>query len=729
MWPASAGRSVVLCLAFLTLSLFADFAGAGDEPDDGLALLRAGQEAADGGDRAAAVTSFLLAADRLLGTPHRAERVAALAAAARLQADAGDLRAALVAWTTAMPLADALIATEDPDAELALFVRLQVVGALRPSDPTGAERFAWEAVQVAAGTGRLASTAAPVAAVVGSAEDEAGLRERLVELDEVLSALDAYRFHSLARPLPVGWLVHDVGRQLAEAGSYEDAAGHFQLAVRGWLALDAPDLAAAALVDLGRAWMELGDLEGSVTALHLASWLADGEVVGRLEILAEVAARAGDDRGARAIWTLLVDGATEADGARYASLLAQQARVSPAVDAIALHRRAARAFRAAGEPSLALGEVVAAAGRAALLASDATLQQLLDEAAGALAGQDALVIPQLTEATRQLAIATLAARCGEVERARLALSEAGAIQFRVGATEAVAWTASQFVDVALAGPADEALDAAAAALANAEQLERDLGLGLDGWAALAARARLELARGDTAAAEAAWVDAGRRIGRLAMARQLGAGDGIPTPQEAVHAPWAEWLVAQGRLDEAFAVALAAGPMPTRSIQSPERRAAIGALRIRLAEVSTTAGVATPEVLRDPLLALLDVELAALAPPQCGADAIRGLLRAGEAAYLRPASRAFTQGFLVTPGGVIGVPGNTTAQRLRRLLRRSRDLLEHAGSNTDLRSRGRHGAPRFGDDLCNVDWLRAEPAPSSIALPDWRERAAALVWGE
>ena len=138
MWPASAGRSVVLCLAFLTLSLFADFAGAGDEPDDGLALLRAGQEAADGGDRAAAVTSFLLAADRLLGTPHRAERVAALAAAARLQADAGDLRAALVAWTTAMPLADALIATEDPDAELALFVRLQVVGALRPSDPTGA---------------------------------------------------------------------------------------------------------------------------------------------------------------------------------------------------------------------------------------------------------------------------------------------------------------------------------------------------------------------------------------------------------------------------------------------------------------------------------------------------------------------------------------------------------------------------------------------------------------
>ena len=169
MSPGRLMTVVVLCLAFLLapVSGVCGDAGAGDP--DGLSLLQAGHAAVQGGDLQAALDAFLAAAAALEGTDHRAERVAALAAAARLQADGGDLRAALLSWTAALPLADALVATEDPRAELGIFLRLQVTEALRTTDPAGSERFAWDAVQVASGVGTLGVTGLPVAAVLGAA--------------------------------------------------------------------------------------------------------------------------------------------------------------------------------------------------------------------------------------------------------------------------------------------------------------------------------------------------------------------------------------------------------------------------------------------------------------------------------------------------------------------------------------------------------------------------------
>lgn len=725
MSPGRLMTVLVLCLAFLLAPVSGVCGDAGAADPDGLALLQAGHAAVQGGDLQAALDAFLAAAAALEGTDHRAERVAALAAAARLQADGGDLRAALLSWTAALPLADALVATDDPRAELGIFLRLQVTEALRTTDPAGSERFAWDAVQVASGVGTLGVTGLPVAAVLGAAEDEQGVRERIVELDEVLAPIDAYRFHALQRPLPVGYVVHELGTTFARSGDFERAADTLQLAVRTWLALDAVDLAATALVDLGRALTELGELERAQVALVHASWLGGSTALaGMREIRADIATRAGEHRTAEAIWDQLLGEAPGADGARYGSLLARKARVAAPVTALAAHNEAAKILHRAGEHGLAVGERIAAAGRAARTAPDQYLTNVLDLAAAATATKSEVALSPITTAARQLAVAELATRRGELAAARLALGEAGGLQFKVGETEAVAWTASRYVVAALTEGVEPALEA----LENAERLERDLGLELDGWAALAACATLELARGDAAAAEAAWAEAAMRIERLAILRQHRPVDGVPLPHEAVHLPWIEHLLAADRVAEALDVALRASPVHSRHVADLAIRQQAADVRTLLAQVSTSSGAATPEERRRPLIEEQAALYAALpSRPQCTADGVRALLGAGEVVYVDPQPRGLPMGFIVSTDGVVLVPEHTTLAKLRKMIRPATDLLQHRGSNDSMLSRGHYGPAEFGDLPCDAEWLKAPRDRAFETPPDHRQRATDFVW--
>lgn len=720
MCPTVLLRVLVLCVGFLGI-LFSSPDGAAEEGHpDGLELLAEGHAAIARGDTGAALDRFAAAARWLTGTPHRAERVAALAALGRVRVDVGDLRGALLAWTEALPLADGLIATEDPRADLSIFLRLQLVELLRESDPGGSERLAWEAVQVGVRTGEMGVAAAPVAAVFAAAEDDGGLRNRLVELDELLAPLDAYRLHSLPRPLPLSWLVHDLGRQYAEAGAFGEAERHFTIAARGWLAMDAPDLAATALVDIGRARMEQLDYEGSARALMYAPWLIEppsAGPAGRLEILADLLDRAGDRVAAGAVWEGLVS-AEPGGSLRHATLRAHEARFLWPQGRVARHRQVAVEFAELGNPSLAVGQYVAAATELARLPFDQALSIVLDKAAVLLA-EEGVVMPQLTEAARQIAIAELAARRGQGDAARLALGEAGTIQFRVGATEAVAWTASRYVDVALAAGS---MDDAEAALTNARQLERDLGLELDGWAALAAEARLALAGEDAERAERAWAEAATRIERLARFRQLEDVEGVPRPQDVVHRPWIAHLLAAERRSEALVVALRAAPVPSRTLAPLQAREAMVQLRAELVTVSTTAGETTPEEARAPLVAAQRALYDTLPPePQCDASGIQALLGDGDVAFIESPFHG-EAAFVVHREGV---ETQTRDKRRKeagtRVLRRAKRVLRSPDSSW---TQGRYRPVELGADWCNASWLAREVTLGD----DMVERAAAAVWG-
>lgn len=616
MSPARVKALVLLCGPFLAGVLWVGVAPAGSVAD-GVAALQNGRLALEEGDDGRALNSFEHAASELAGTDQHADRLAALAGIGRLKAARGDVRGALLAWTTALPLADGLAAGGDPDnAELGVFARLQLAELLRPDDPVAAEQFAWDAVREAAGTGLVAAAAAPVCAVLEASQDEAGVRERLVELDELLAPMEGYRLHHLPRPQPLGWLVHDVARQYAEAGALEGARSRFGLAVRVWLALDAEDLAARALVDLGRAAMELGDLPLAGDALKGAEALSAEDA--RLSALHEVSAmwraRSGDAVGARRIWGRLADGAVIGTP-RHASLLAQDALLAGGAAAVKLHEGAAAVFRAADEPALALHQLISAADRAARPGgSTVALRRLLEHVGAELAADAPPTVAQRTEAMRQLAMAELALRDGRPELARSSLAAGGAAYFRVGATDAVAYAVGRYVDAAIA---EGDLEAADVAVHNVIAVERDLGLGLDGWRALASRARLHTALGDVDAAASVWAVAAGQVERLASLGQLTSTEGIPGPVEAVYAPWVELLLGDGSAGQAFSVAQRAaslrrgllldGRIPGSALERDfaRLRREVGPLRDALARVSTRAGAADPAELRAPLLERLE----------------------------------------------------------------------------------------------------------------------------
>ncbi len=220
------------------------------------------------------------------------------------------------------------------------------------------------------------------------------------------------------------------------------------------------------------------------------------------------------------------------------------------------------------------------------------------------------MVAQQYAAARQLASAELALRTSKAAEARVALTEAGAAFFRAGDTDGVAYAVSRFVDAAITDGDPEAADLA---VLNAIAVEKDLGLRLDGWRALASRARLHTALGDVDAASAAWAFAADQVDRLASLGELSATQGVPGPVQAVYAPWIELLLSDHSPAEAFAVAQRAasltrglvldGRVPGSSAKSDLAllREEVGPLRDELASVSTRAGALEPAELRAPLL--------------------------------------------------------------------------------------------------------------------------------
>ncbi len=754
MRPTGLRASLLLCCLFLASVLWAGSAGAGAAAEGltalssgraalGLTALSSGRAALERGDAETALKLFEDAAAALVGTGQPAERMAALAGVGQLRAAAGDVRGSLLAWSEALPLADALAAGDDPEhVELGVVIRLQLVELLRAEDPVASEQFAWDAVRAAVDTGVLTATAGPVSAVLDASTDEAGVRERLLELDELLAPLDGYRLHQLPRPQPLGWLAHDVARQYAEAGLLAEALHRFGLSVRVWLALGAEDLAARALVDLGRAAMDTDKLELAADALAAGTGLSpeDARLASLLEVEAWLRGRSGDPGGASRLWTALLE-AEPVGTRRRASVLAEVARVSTGQRAIELHEQAAAAFRRAELSSLARIELISAAEVAARPGgATSVLRRLLDASAASGADDSPAMVPQRAQARWELARSELELREGQPQEARLALAAAGAIYFRVGNTDAVAYSVSQFVDAAIA---EGDFEGAAEAGTNAVGIEGDLGLALDGWRAFASQARLHRAKGLTDQADRACAAAAERVERLASLGELEETDGVPGPVEAVYAPWVDLLLADQQVQKAFAVAQRAASSSRGLVLDGRRpgsalpggfgqlRSEVGPLRDQLAAVSTRPGVDEPVDRRKPLLAQLGqlharwdetVRLQRERMPRnarrelvsgCEVAEIVGRLPPGAVLYDEHRFDRGVIGFVVDEDGVAVLrPADPKSHPARKRLQRAREVI--VSGATDVPARLSATVP-VTHALLSCDLLEALPPTGDAVL--------------
>ena len=452
----------------------------GDPADHALAQ---GRALADMGESERAIEAFTRAAVLLVGRP--AERVGALAAVAELHEVLGAPRDALDAWLTALPPADGVARAPESDSpDLGIFVRVRIAALLRQQgDLAGAEAMGWEAVAEARELGRFEAASVGVLTVLRSAavEGDAGVSERVVELDELLAGFDAYRLHSLPRPLPLGWMAHDVARQYAEAGLLDEALPAFAVAARTYHALDALDLGARALVDLARAALELRRPRLAEGALAEArAW--DGDAAGKagVDVLeAELLVVRGEPEAAADRFLALAEAGGGPERAVWLGRAARLRSLSDPEAGIELHRRAAEVARATGQDGEALVEDIFRAELQQRLGRDA--RPLLRSIEGALG--DGAALPLDAQVRLQATWGHEHATRGEAALAGQRFAEAGALFFRAGDVEGAALVGAEYAE--FAADADKRLEA----LANARSIEQMVGLGASGWAAAAAFGR------------------------------------------------------------------------------------------------------------------------------------------------------------------------------------------------------------------------------------------------
>ncbi|MCO4773572.1 MAG: hypothetical protein KDA24_26300 [Deltaproteobacteria bacterium] len=594
-------------------------------------LLDQGREKLAEDDSAAAHDAFSAAVDALRGSSRLELLVGALAALATIDEDAGRARQALDWWLQALIPADVLArakGSENPD--LGIFVRVRVATLLREGgDLAGSEAMGWDCVSQSVALGRLETAPAGLLTVlrIAAAEGANGVRERVVELDELLAGFDGYRLHSLPRPLPLPYMVHDTARQYAEAGLFGEATPAFATAVRTYAALDAPDLAARAAVDLARSAMEDGALDLADDSLARAAALdpAASREAGKDAVAAEVLLRRGGVRAAGLAFETLAR--ETVDPARKALYLGRAARLLGIDDpgrALDLHPQAIALLERGGARGEALVEETLLAfqyGRAGQWRQVSEALGRIDKVLGEEGGP---TLPSEVRARLAVTRAGWHLSREEFSLARDALAGAGSALFRRADTDGVAAVAVHYVDVALAEGSPEAVDAA---LANARQVEESLGLRVDGWRAMAAAGRVARSRGEGDQAFAAFAEAATRVEWLAWTRDVPREAAtLGEPGSRLYGPWVDALLEAGRQNEAFEVlqrwrAWSQGAEAGRK-SSPER-AAIVALRESLAAISTRATEEDPTLLREPLLQ----RLASLAPSvqprgDCNADAVR-----------------------------------------------------------------------------------------------------------
>ncbi len=718
----------LLSAVLLTVSTGPTIARASDDPGLELPVAdlveQASRKLAEG-DPAGARADLVAAIERLTGAGRTGELVGALASLATLDAEGGRPRQALDSWLRALPSADALAhgeSSENPD--IGVFVRVQIAELLLSAgDAAGSEAMGWAAVGEAVDLDRPEAAPVGVLAVlrVAAVEGDLGVRERAVELDELLAPLEGYRLHPLPRPLPLGFMAHDVARQYAEAGLFAKAEPAFATAARTYAALGADDLAARATVDLARAAMERGRLDEAAAALTLAGELDPAVSVdaGAPAVEAELLLRGGRPAEAGERFLALAEATDAAE--RRVLYLGRAARLLALGDPVVgaeLHRRTADGLEALGALPEATAERTLRAAQLARAGQWRTVGEVLGRIDGALGTEGAPPLPAEVAARLALARADWHQSRGEASLVRAALEEAGGALFRQGRTDGVAAVAARYVDLALH---DGDLDAADLAVENTRQIEESLGLRVDGWRALAAEARVAAARGDLDAASAAYREAAARVEWLAFAREVPREPPVVgDPAEGLYAPWMQLLLASARHGEAFEVLQrwrrwdGGGPVAdgdTLALQEQVR-----ALRDTLRTVSTRATREDPAALRAPLLdelaRLRDVMPAA---PVCTADQVRARLDGGGLldGVVLPGGR---WAFLVTPGGleVSGLPASGELPRKAPLRRGAASVSRLAQAG--LPGWGRPGAiERRVEGACAVLDTWTEPLGSAMAM--------------
>ncbi len=624
-------RLLLLVSLMLVSSAWNALAAAGSEApsrllDRGRALLEAGEL-----DGARQLFADVVSTRRAELRPE--ELVKTLVALATIEQQVGRERQALDWWIRALVPADTVAraeGSENPD--LGIFVRVQIAALLRGTgDLAGSEAMGWESVQESVASGRLESAPVGVLTVlrVAALESVQGVRERTVELDELLSGFEGYRLHALPRPLPLALMAHDVGRQYAEAGLFEEATSSFATAMRTYEALGAPDLASRASVDLARSAMEEGRLQLADDVLARGATLdpmaarnaGSGAVAAELELL-----RGGLDGSSEAFAGLAEQTSDASLRALYLGRAARLAGVRRPETAVPLHREAIRLLSQANAPGEALVERTLLASQHARLRQWSAVADLLAQIDASLEGEEAPTLPSDVTARLEVTRASLQAHRDEYLLARAALAAAGTALFRRADTDGVAAIAVQYVELALDEGDAEAVDAA---LANAREVEESLGLRVEGWRALAAVGRVASSRGDSDMAYTAFAEAADRVEWLAWSREVPREAALMgDPADRLYRPWLETLLEEGRHEEAFVVlqrmrGFLAGPVvrPDASLA-----AQVTALRETLREISTRATEQDKDTLRAPLLD----ELARLRgqismAPGCDADAVRAAL--------------------------------------------------------------------------------------------------------
>lgn len=592
-------------LLFSTLAILAlhpaavDAAPRGSAPErDPAFLVQEGQALLAEGDATSARGRFVDAVPGLRASGQTELLVGALAALATIDDEAGQTRSALDWWLQALPPADVLARAEgSANAQLGVFVRTRLAALLLESgDGPGSEQMGWDAVAEAVALARLELTAVGIHAVlrVAAPDGAAAIKERVVELDELLAGFDGYRLHSLPRPLPLAFMVEEVGREFAEAGAYDEAEEAFATATATYQALDAADLAARATVDLARASMERG-------RLRLAEdLLVQGEAsLSRDAVAAELALRQGrPDEAARRFLALR----DRAEGPEQAAVfLGRAARLvgleDPARSA-SLHAEAAKSLRAAGRAADALVEDIHQAFQLGRAGAEGPQGDLLDRIAAARAADEPPLLPGEVEARLAVTLAARYERQGSTGLARDALATAGSALFKGGDTDGVAAVAAKYVDLALI---DDDLPAADEALRNVAAVEESLGLRIDGWRRLAAEGRLRVAKGEASAVQS-YAEAARRVAVFGRgAEPLREAPLFGTPASQIYAPWVQLQFEEGRLEDGWA---ALRQWRTWDRVTTDVDGQITRVREALREISTRATKEDPTVLREPLLAEL-----------------------------------------------------------------------------------------------------------------------------
>jgi len=569
--------------------------GAASSPE---ALVGEGQALLASGDAAGARARFVDAVEGLRGAGKPELLVGALAGLGMIDAEAGEPRAALDWWLQALPPSDLLArAPGSSNPQLGVFVRTQVSALLlETGDAAGSEQMGWDAVTEAVSLERLALTSVGIHAVlrVAAPGGPAAIRERTVELDELLAGFDGYRLHSLPRPLPLAFMVEGVAREYAEAGDYDAAEEAFATATATYQALDAPDLAARATVDLARASMERGRLRLARDLLATADDSLARDAVG-----AELALREGrPDEAARRFLALRDRAKSPEQAAVFLGRAARLVGLDDASAAAPLHAEAAKTLRAAGRAADALVEDIHRAFQLGRAGADAAQGELLGRIADALGGDEPPLLPGEVEARLAVTRADRYARSGETALAREALAAAGSALFKRGDTDGVAAVAARYVDLALI---DDDLPAADAALRNVGDVEESLGLRVDGWRRLAAEGRLRTAKGEPNAS-LSYAEAGQRVAVYGRrAEPLREAPLFGTPGSEIFGPWMALEFEAGRLEDGWAAL-----RQWRTWRRPQADVdpQIAAVQEALREISTRATTEDPRVLREPLLAEL-----------------------------------------------------------------------------------------------------------------------------